>query len=48
MFKNEDKVYPRSEGHKGRFYLFDAISELCNGKTKEDVLAMFGDKHRGL
>lgn len=48
IFKNEDKVYPTSEGSRGRWYLFEAVQKLVAGVPIEDVLEEYGDKHNGL
>jgi len=48
IFKNEDIVYPQSEGMKGRLYLFEAIQELVAGVTVEQILEKYGDKHGGI
>ena len=37
VFQNEDRIYPRNKGHKGRWMLYDAISEVANGKSAEEV-----------
>ena len=48
LFKNEDKVYPTSEGQKGRWYLFDVIKELADGADVQRLLERYGDKHKDI
>jgi len=48
IFKNEDKVYPVSDGHRGRWYLHEAIQKLVAGMSVEEVLEGYGDKHNGI
>jgi len=36
MFQNEDRLHPRPK-EKGRLMLFDAITEVCNGKDSDKV-----------
>ena len=37
FMENEDRLHPRSRGEKGRWLLYEAISELANGKDFETV-----------
>lgn len=48
IFKNEDKVYPETEGMQGRWYLWGALVELVCNHSVEEVLEKYGDKHRGI
>ena len=48
IFNNEDKVYPLSEGMRGRYYLFEAIQKLVAGMSVDAVLEEYGDKGKGI
>jgi len=48
IFNNEEKVYPTSEGMRGRWYLFEAIQKLVVGMSIDDVLEEYGDKGKGI
>ena len=41
LFENEDRIYPRSKGFKGRYMLLDAITDVCNGMKISDVLIKY-------
>jgi len=42
FFKNEDKIYPKEKGFKGREMLFEAIKEVKNGGKPYRVCKNFG------
>ena len=41
LFENEDRIYPRDKGFKGRFMLLDAITDVCNGMKIGDALVKY-------
>ena len=43
MFENENRIYPKTKGYKGKTFLFNAIKELYVSENLEDVLRKFGD-----
>jgi len=40
-FENEDVLYPRDQGFKGRFFLLQAIQDLCYGADVEEVMRRY-------
>jgi len=40
-FENEDVLYPRDQGFKGRFFLLQAIQDLCYGSDVEEVMRRY-------
>jgi len=41
IFRSEDIRYPKSEGYKGRDFLFEAIADLWKGMKIEAVLEKY-------
>ena len=39
MFENEDRIYPKSEGFRGREMLLEAINRVAKGEPIPKVLA---------
>jgi hypothetical protein len=39
MFENEDRIYPKSEGFRGRGMLLEAINRVAKGESIPKVLA---------
>lgn len=37
FMENEDRVHPRTQGRKGRWMLYEAISDVANGMNFMDV-----------
>ena len=37
MFENEDRLHPRNKGEKGRWLLYEAITDVANGKQFDRV-----------
>lgn len=46
MFENEDRIYPKEEGFKGRDMLLEAIKKVAKGEPIPKVLADYKLKLR--
>jgi len=41
FMENEDRLHPRNKGEKGRWLIYEAITELANGKQFDRVATEF-------
>lgn len=41
FFKNEDSIYPQSEGFRGHYMLLDAITDVAKGISVKDVCKQY-------